>query len=241
MSSKGKYAGTKSARLTTEEMKKRYKKEDGDGYLFDVEYEKLKAEREEAEREYEQAREEYMRVSDQLRQEMMNGTASEADMSRFMAVLTNRGVQLQQEQQQMQENINQMSERVADVENKMNALRKQAFGGNTRVNVSATKDDYKGFKLDTTDKKYSEAKVVEMTPQEYLRRVAFDVRGNGLDEVLNNASPAQVEKYMRQMLRGTRFNAPTLNYRNGTTVGDARALAAMFNGYKRIPVMIIED
>ena len=99
--------------------------------------------------------------------------------------------------------------------------------------------DYKGFKTDV-DKKYADAKLVEMSPQEYLRRVAFDVKGKGMDELLQSASPSQVEKYMRQMLRGTRFGAPSLNYRNKTTTGDTRALAALLNGYGRIPVMVIE-
>lgn len=240
MSSKGKY-GTRSARLTEEGVKRRYKKADGDGYLFDVEYEKLKHEREEAERKYEQAREDYMRITEELREEMANGTASDADMARFMAVLTNRGVQLQQEQKKMQEQVNQLADQRADVENRMNELRMRAFGGNTRAYQSASlEENYNGFKLDNTNNKYSDAKVVEMTPEEYLRRVAFDVKGNGLDEVLKSSSPSQIEKYMRQMLRGTRFNAPSLNYRNGTSVGDARVLAALFNGYNRIPVMVLE-
>lgn len=227
--------------MTAEQMKRKHKAEDSDAYLFDVEYEKLKKEREEADKKYEQARKEYMRISEELRSEMENGTASDADMARFTAILTQRGVQLQQEQAKMQESIDQLAEQNADIENRMNELRMQAFGGNTRAWNSADRNtDYKGFKLDSTDNKYANAKVVEMTPQEYLRRVAFDVRGKGIDELLNSASPSQVEKYMRQMLRGTRFNAPSLNYRNRSSNGDARALAALFNGYQRIPVMVIE-
>ena len=241
MSSKGKYGSRSGNAILTEEgLRARHRKEDSDAYLFDVEYEKLKKEREETEKELEQAREEYLRVSEELRQEMINGTASDAAMERFSAVLTERGVQLQQEQEQLQKNVSDMQAQQADVENRMNELRMKAFGGNTRAWNSANKNaDYKGFKLDG-DKRYANAKLVEMSPQEYLRRIAFDIKGNGLDEVLKGASPAQVEKYMRQMLRGTRFNAPTLNYKNGTTIGDARALAALFNGYKRIPVMVVE-
>lgn len=241
MSSKGKYAGTRSARLTEDRLKKRVKEQDGDGYLFDVEYEKLKKEREETEKKYEQAREEYLRITEELRKEMMNGTASETDVARFMAALTNRGVQLEQQQQKIQESVDQLAEQTADVERRMDDLRMQAFGGNTRAWTPAdTNADYKGFKLDNTDNRYANAKIVEMTPQEYLRRVAFDVKGSGMDEVLKDASPAQVEKYMRQMLRGTRFNAPSLNYKSGKTSGDARALAALLNGYGRIPVMVVE-
>ena len=238
MSSKGEYRARKDARLTEDQMKKRHKQEDGDAYLFDVEYEKLKKEREDAREEMEKAREEYMRVSEQLRQEMINGTASDTAVARFMSALTDRGVQLEQQQEKLQENISKVSERVADVENRMNELRMKAFGGNTRAWVSAKKDeDYKGFK---TDSKYGNAKIVEMTPEEYLRRVAFDVKGNGLKDMLSNMSPATVEKYMRSMLRGTRYGAPSLNFKSGKSSGDERALAALLNGYKRIPVMVIE-
>lgn len=238
MSSKGNYWKTHGG-LTNEEIQKRHRREDGDAYMFDVEYEKLKKEREEAEREYEKARDEYVRITKELREEMINGTASQSDMSRFMSALTDRGVQLQQQQAQMQKQIDQLAESRADVENQMNDLRMRAFGGNTRAWKSADKD-YKGFKVDATDKRYANAKLVEMTPEEYLRRVAFDVKGSGMKDVMQNASPSTVEKYMRQMLRGTRFNAPTLNYRNGNTTGNERAIAALLNGYSRIPVMVVE-
>ena len=238
MSSKGEYRARKDVRLTEDQMRKKHKQEDGDAYLFDVEYEKLKKEREEAREEMEKAREEFMRVSEQLRQEMINGTASDTAVARFMSALTDRGVQLEQQQEKLQENISKVSEKVADVENRMNELRMRAFGGNTRAWVSAKKDeDYKGFK---TDSKYGKAKIVEMTPEEYLRRVAFDVKGGGLKDMLSKMSPATVERYMRNMLRGTRYGAPSLNFKNGSSSGDERALAALLNGYKRIPVMVIE-
>ena len=241
MSSKGNYRGRGASAMTEEEMRRKHKKEDSDAYLFDVEYEKLKKEREEAEREMEQARDEYVKVSEELRQEMMNGTASESDMSRFMAVLTERGVQLQQQQEQLMKQVNEVQDKVTDVENRMNELRMKAFGGNTRAwNNIDTNANYKGFKIDQMDKRWANAKLVEMSPQEYLRRVAFDVKGKGMDEILNSASPAQVEKYMKQMLRGTRFNAPGLNYKTRSSTGDARALAALLNGYGRIPVMVLE-
>ena len=240
MSAKGKYSGKSKIGLTNEEIKKKHKQEDGDGYLFDVEYEKLKKEREEAEREYKAARDEYYKITEELRQEMANGTASETDMARFMAILSERGVQLQQQQEQMQKEVEKATAQVADVEDRMDELRMKAFGGNTRAwNPGGHERDYKGFNTES-GKKYAEAKLVEMSPIEYLRRVAFDVKGKGMDELLNSASPAQVEKYMRQMLRGTRFNAPGLNYKNGTTTGDTRVLAALMNGYGRIPVFVIE-
>lgn len=227
--------------LTQAELERRHRQEDSDAYLFDVEYEKLKKEREEAEEEYAKARDEYVRLSKELREEMVNGEVSDAEMGRFMAMLTDRGVQLQEEQVKAQEQVDKMAQVQADVENRMNELRMKAFGGNTRAWQTASQN-YPNFKMDSADKRYSNAKVVEMTPEEYLRRVAFDVKGNGIKELLHNASPRTVEKYLRQMLRGVKLGAPSLNYKKGTTSRGAeeRVLAALLNGTGRIPVMVIE-
>lgn len=243
MGGSGSGYGKHKGAMTEEELKRKHKKEDSDAYLFDVEYEKLKKEREEAEKEYAKARDEYIRISKELREEMANGTVTDSEMARFMAVLSDRGVQLQEEQVKAQEQIDKMAEVQADVETRMNELRMKAFGGNTRAWNSADRNnDYKGFKMDSSDKRYANAKVVEMTPEEYLRRVAFDVKGKGMDNLIHNASPSSVEKYMRQMLRGYRFGAPSLNYKSSSTSkgGEERALAALLNGYGRIPVMVIE-
>lgn len=229
-------------KLTSEDIKRRHKKLDGDAYIFDVEYEKLKKEQERLEREYEHEREEYLRISEELRREMMNGTATEQDMTRFMAALTDKGVMLEQQQQKMQKEIDDLANQRADIDQQMNELRKKAFSGSTSAYQAVDRDtDYKGFKLDNTNQiNYGNAKIVEMSPQEYLRRVAFDVKGNGMRDLVENMSPSNVDKLARQMLRGIRFSAPSLNYRANSTKGDERALAALLNGVGRIPVMIIE-
>ena len=90
-------------RLTKEGLRKRHQQEDNDAYLFDVEYEKLKAEQEQADKEYEEAREDYLEITEELRDEMLNGTASDSDMARFMTALTTKGVQLQEEQERLQD------------------------------------------------------------------------------------------------------------------------------------------
>lgn len=241
MGGSGSGYGKNGKGLTQEELERRHRKEDSDAYLFDVEYEKLKKEREEAEEEYAKARDEYVRISKELREEMVNGEVSDAEMSRFMAMLTDRGVQLQEEQVKAQEQVDKMARVQEDVERRMNELRMKAFGGNTRAWQTAS-TNYANFTTNSADRRYANAKVVEMTPEEYLRRVAFDVKGNGMKELLNNASPRTVEKYLRYMLRGNKLGAPSLNYRRGTTSRGAeeRVLAALLNGTGRIPVMIIE-
>lgn len=241
MALKARYS-KKPLRLTSEDIKKKLRQnEESDAYMFDVEYQKLKLEQERLEEEYEREREKYLRISEELREEMLNGTASEADMARFMSALTDKGVELQQEQARMQETINDLSSQREDVEEQMNALRKRAFAGSTTAYQNANNNSYEGFKVDSTNGvNYANAKIVDMTPQEYLRRVAFGFKNGSMDELVNDANPSAVERYMRQMLRGTKYGAPSINYSNGSYGGTERALAAVMNGYKRIPVMIVE-
>lgn len=228
---------SKNHKLTQEDIKKRLQREDSDAYLFDVEYQKLKAEQERLAAEYAREREEYLRISEELRQEMSDGTATDADMARFMAVLSDRGVELQEQQQKMQGEMDKLVDARADIDQQMEALRKNAFSGATRSYTPVKKsDDYKGFKTEGT----GNAKVVEMRPEEYLRRVAYDFTGGGMESLIKGMSPSAVERYMRAMLRGTKYNPSALNYKGNKTSGTVQALAALMNGYEKIPVMIIE-
>lgn len=231
-------------RLTKEELEARLSKggSDSDTYIFDVEYQKLKEERERVRREYERERERYLRISEDLRREMVNGTASDADMARYMSALTTRGVALGQEQQKLQEKLETLGNQRAEVEAQMDELRNVAFSGATRANYRPVKQEteYKGFKTSATGQNYGQAKIVEMSPAEYLRRVSFQFGDGSVESIMRTASPATIEKLMGQMLRGTRFNPPSLNYKGNKTERTNHAIAAFMNGYTRIPVLVIE-
>ena len=236
----GSGSGYGNGKLTSEDIKKKFQQEESDAYLFDVEYEKLKAEQEKLAEQYSEQREKYLKITEQLRNEMSEGTASEADMARFMAVLTDRGVELQEQQEELQGTLDKMAEQRADLDNQIEALRRNAFSGSTRAYQPAKKsEDYKGFKNENGEN-MGDAKVVEMRPEEYLRRVAYDFTGNGIQSLIKGMSAAAVERYMRAMNRGTKYKAPTLNYGGHRTSGTERALAALMNGYSKIPVMIVE-
>ena len=228
-------------KLTAYELRRRHALADSDAYMFDVEYQKLKQEQERLARQYERARERYLRISEQLREEMLNGESTGAIASQYMSALTAKGVELQQEQAKMQKQLDTISDSRLNVATQMDDLRKKAFSGSTTAyNYSAVdrEKEYKGFKLKGKID-YSKVKVVEMSPAEYLRRVAFEVKGRGFDELMTTTATSDVERLARNMLRGTQYTAPTLDYKNGTTKGDDKALAALLNGYKRIPVMIV--
>lgn len=226
------------AHLTREQIMKQHQSVDGEGYLFDVEYRKLKDEEDRLQAEYERERDRYLRITNNLRDEMQNGTASQSDLARYMEVMSDRGVQLQQRQHRMQENIDNLNEERSDVQEQLNELRQNAFAGATS-SYQPAQSDYSGFKSETNR---TTSKIVEMTPVEYLRRATFGRNGAGtFQSLINSASPTEVEKYMRQMLRGTKYATPSIND-NGraSKASTERVLAAMMNGYSKIPVMLVD-
>ena len=222
--------------LTEEDIKNAINKGDGDGYIFDIEYQRLQKENERLQREYEKARDQYARITRELREEMENGTETVADEARFMALLSDKGVELQQQQEEMEKAIDKIADERVKVDNELAQLRKVAFGGMTRApSEPASEEKYRGFKPYK-----GKEKVVEMSPSEYLRRSAFQFGNGTMESLLKSASPSLVEKIARQMRRGTGFDAPSLDYGKNESHGNARAIAALLNGYKRIPVLILE-
>ena len=107
--------------------------------------------------------------------------------------------------------------------------------------------DYKGFSMKQTVNYINEhlekgtARIVEMTPKEYLQRVAHQVfHSKSTTAAVHGTSPSQVAKYAQMMKNGTKFETPYLNLRDRSQEGRHRALAAIINGYKKIPVIVIE-
>ncbi len=214
---------------------------DNDAYIFDVEYEKLMKEREQMQKEYDKAMEEYRKISEELRNEIQSGDATSYDMAQYMNMLSDRGVQLQQEQTKLQESLQKMQASQGDLYERINELRAKAFAGNTRANPTynfkKAEGNYRGFKTEGINQ--GEYKLVEMTPAEYLRRMQFHFGGT-LDNLIRSGSSAEIEKYARQMRRGTKFNPATMNYQNGSHTGHQRVISALLNGYSTIPVLLRE-
>ena len=128
------------------------------------------------------------------------------------------------------------------MDNQMAELRNIAFSGATHSPTEPVRDEseYKGFKTSITGQNYGEAKIVEMSPAEYLRRISFQFGDGSTQSILRNATPAVIRSIMTKMLRGTRYRAPSLDYKRGSISGNERAIAALLNGYQKIPVLVIE-
>ena len=109
----------------------------------------------------------------------------------------------------------------------------------------ASQSDYEGFQLDTATSYYQDAYeqgravIAEMSPKEYLQRIAYHTFDTTLEKTVRGANPKSVAKYAKEMREGTKYYMPVINYDNPGQEGRHRALAAIINGYEKIPVMIV--
>ena len=87
--------------------------------------------------------------------------------------------------------------------------------------------------------KEGKAKIVEMSPDEYIERTA-EMQGTGIQRQMDMAPQANVNKYADMMRSGIKFDMPYLDYKDKDQEGRARSLAAKQVGEKKIPVLIVE-
>ena len=110
--------------------------------------------------------------------------------------------------------------------------------------------EYPGFKRDESTIPYYDervkdgrAKVVEMSPEEYIKECAYYIFHNStLEKTLRGRVDADLEdtlKYAQMMRQGVKFNTPYLNYTDEGQEGLHRAVAAYINGIKKMPVIIV--
>lgn len=105
--------------------------------------------------------------------------------------------------------------------------------------------DYKYFSFKSNipsydnDVKLGKAKIVEMSPKEYLQRISYEVFNNSLYRTMN-VNPRTVAKYANMMANGTKFDIGFINYKSIGQEGRHRAIAAMLLNADKIPVIIVE-
>lgn len=112
--------------------------------------------------------------------------------------------------------------------------------------VPASQKSYEGFdKENKTHVSYyddlikqGKGQLVEMSPQEYMSRISYDVFGSTMERTTLGTDAEAVTKYAKMMREGTEFHVGYINYKTKEQEGRHRALAAYLNGYEKIPVWI---
>ena len=111
----------------------------------------------------------------------------------------------------------------------------------------ATRKSYQGFKLNesTVGKvddalKTGNAQVMEMSPKEYIERANWQIfHKYTTAQNVAGRSHKLVNEYAEMMRQGVKFDTPYLDYDEEGQEGIHRALAAIQNGYERIPVIVV--
>lgn len=84
-----------------------------------------------------------------------------------------------------------------------------------------------------------QGRIVKMSPDEYISRIANDIFKVPVNTVVSQASEDSIDKYASMMKSGVKFNLPYINYADEGQEGRHRALAAKKVGEKEIPVLIV--
>lgn len=152
--------------------------------------------------------------------------------------------ELYKERDTVQSKMDELNNETARIDNEHYQRELIVWANNTPKLQPITTQNYKGFSLDTktgsieSAVERGDAVIVEMSPKEYLQRISYDVFKTSLQGGLRGVSISSIKKYATEMKSGTKYDMPWIDYKNGGQEGRHRALAAILNGYKKIPVAV---
>lgn len=197
----------------------------------------------------------------QLKPEEIRDEEADKALGRTMGDLfvsyTDKGKEIQAKMKPLVEEKERINEEIKYHENRLNEFNreqrmKQQNEWLQRISTQSTmkeptQSSYQGFKLNesTTSRvddalKTGQAKVVEMSPKEYIERANYEIfRQYTVAQNIGGRSVNSVNEYAEMMRQGVKFDTPYLDYKNEAQEGIHRALAAIQNGYERIPVIVV--
>lgn len=106
---------------------------------------------------------------------------------------------------------------------------------------------YQGFTTKTTGTSFGDellssgrGYIAEMSPEEYLKRCAYDIFTDAtIESTIHGTTESSIKKYADMMQSGTEFDLPYLDYSRQEQEGRHRALAAYYLGIDKIPVLVV--
>lgn len=201
-------------------------------------------------RDRDQASKEWNELDERMKEELLpefhgfSWEISEDDLTEKGKELYRQRAEKWEQVKELDSELPKASDRLKSFKTKARQSEMEAF--NPEPLEKATQEQYEGFSLDTgvpdmqERLKNGEATIAEMSPREYLERCAFEIFPNGtLESQIGSADFDNVMKYAEKMRNGEAFNMPYLNYNSKNQEGRHRALAAIINGYEKIPVAIV--
>lgn len=245
------------SQMSSDELKREFV--DVDSYIYDPKYTSLESERLSLSKEVEGLKDERKSLTEELKGERQVKPKDQWDMSdELMALLgdkpmsyTERGEEINTRLEQIREKEKPAEARLMDVRDQMedidrkNAreqidewesekhpfekgdINKEYEGFSTTMDISAFDDDLKngiGF-------------IAEMSPDEYIDRIAYDIFGNTRENTVDIWYD-NVKEYARMMAEGVKFDMGYIDYKDKGQEGRHRAMAAKLLGIEKIPVYI---
>lgn len=222
-----------------------------DSYALDPQYQKDLEEAGRLAEEREVLTREWLQLRDELKQEVEVDPELGRQLSEALGMYTDRGKEIKKQadakykQAKDAENRwNAAADRIARVDAANNEMQMKTFSANSVAPPS--RSSYKGFQMDTGTPYMQEhlkngtGYIVEMSPRDYIGLCATRVFSRStLERTIRGTIPANVQRYAKQMRGGTKFHMPYLNLKDKQQEGRHRALAAMMNGYEKIPVLVV--
>lgn len=222
-----------------------------DSYYFNTDYQKDLSDARTLADERQRLSRKFLSLSDQLREEVIVDPELGRTLSEVLGLYTPRGKELKKKRDAIYDRMedverrwNEASDRIADMDMVQRERQLKEF---IPSSVSEpTQTSYRGFEMDTHTPYLQEhlkngtGYVVEMSPQDYIKLTATQIfNRSSIESAIRGVDPKNVQKYAKMMKKGTRFYMPSLNFRDHQQEGRHRALAAMLNGYEKIPVAIV--
>ena len=223
-------------------------------YMRSPKYQELRKKRIAATQEIDALKKEWSDLNGQLKQEILD-TPEVRELGRQYADLfdayTDKGKAIKKRMKEIRERLKQGEAQEQRYKGQLDAIRaeerrREQAEFSPQPLKRASGDDYEGFTTET-DVPYirelldrGEAWIAEMSPKEYLERCTFEIfHDSSLESTVAAVDFENANKYADQMESGERFAVPYLNFRSRNQEGRHRAVAAMLNGYTKIPVVII--
>lgn len=183
-------------------------------------------------------------------EETLREFGGDRQLARLFGTKSEEAIKASQELEELRGKISNLEDKLSTVRTKLSDYEMVHRRTQTAYNdmKDSKKDNYVGFEKDTHISYYQQlykegkARIVEMSPKEYLQRCATDIFDSTYErQVRAVVADARHTYELADMMReGTKMYMPMLNFKENRQEGRHRAVAAILNGIDVMPVMIVD-